>query len=593
MGTDEPTADAGRVADDRLSGLFRDARMRTAAAILAVVVLALSIRLFGLGARVFHWDEGRVGYWILRYAETGVWEYRAVIHGPFFYHVNKYLFGLFGASDFLARVPVAVVSGLLPASAWLFRERLNRVEVVALGVLFALDPIVLYYSRFMRNDVLLAAFMLHALAFYVRLFDTRRPRYLYLGTLLVALAFTTKENVLVYAVTWLGAAALLVDHRLVLAADADDRKEYVVSSLRSLRSGGWLVHAGLAIGLFFAVVIFFYAPRARTTPDPGLWKAFANPGMFPAVIEEATVGSWEKFLGKWGEGNQTAYLDTFEALGRVLWEGGALTLALAAAGFLFDRYRRDRPRDLVAFTFYWGAVTVVGYPVIVENPFPWEVVHAVVPLAVPAAVALGALVTLAANASADGDGLSAALAVLLVLVVVGQTATTAVAASFVHPQDRYLDDAETPNRLVQYGQPAEGLRPTLETIERVIAANDGTDVLWYGSDFYVADESENDDWAAGGGWYDRLPIPWYTELYGADVDSTVEREAVGADPPPIVIARAADREQVGEALDGYRAFEHELTIYGSETVFFVDASSLDDGASAAGSRGSPDTDARM
>jgi len=592
MGTDEPTADAGRVADERLPGFLRDARTRTALAVLAVTALALSIRLFGLGTRVFHWDEGRVGYWILRYGETGVWEYHAVIHGPFFYHVNKYLFGLFGASDFLARVPVAVVSGLLPASAWLFRERLDRVEMVSLGLLFALNPIVLYYSRFMRNDVLLAAFMIHALAFYVRLFDTRRPRYLYLGTLMVALAFTTKENVLVYVVTWLGAAVLLFDHRLALAADADDRAEYVRNSLRRVRSVRWFAHAGLAVVFFFAVVIFFYAPRAGGTPDPGLWKAFANPGMFPAVVEEATVGSWEKFVGKWGEGNQTSYLDTFEALGRVLWEGAAFTLALAGVGFLVDRYRGDRPRDLVAFTFYWGFVTVLGYPVIVENAFPWEVVHAVVPLAVPAAVGLGALATQAVDASADGDGLSAALAVLLVVLVVGQIATTAVTASFVHPQDRYLGDDETPNRLVQYGQPAAGLGPTLETMERVVAENDGTDVLWYGSDFYVADESENDDWAAGGGWYDRLPIPWYTELYGAEVDSTNDLGDVAADPPPVVIARADDRAAVADELDGHRAFEHELTIYGSETVFFVDEAYLDGGASSSESFGELSPDAR-
>jgi uncharacterized protein (TIGR03663 family) len=207
----------------------------------------------------------------------------------------------------------------------------------------------------------------------------------------------------VYVVTWLGAAVLLFDHRLVLARSGAGRKSYILSRLRSLRSNRWLAHAGLAVVFFFAVVIFFYAPRARGTPDPGLWKAFANPGMFPAVIEEATVGSWEKFVGKWGEGNQTSYLDTFEALGRVLWEGAALTLGFAGVGFLLDRYRRDCPRDLVAFTSYWGFVTVLGYPVIVENAFPWEVVHAVVPLAVPAAVGLAALASLAIDASADDD----------------------------------------------------------------------------------------------------------------------------------------------------------------------------------------------
>ncbi|WP_132057600.1 flippase activity-associated protein Agl23 [Halorussus amylolyticus] len=565
-------------AGEYASALGRATGNRTLAAIVAIAVLSLAIRLFALESRVFHWDEGRVGYWILRYAETGVWEYRAVIHGPFFYHVNKYLFWLFGPSDFLARLPVAVVGGFLPLTAWLFRERLRRAEMVALAVLFALNPLLLYYSRFMRNDVLLAAFMLYALAFYVRLFDTRKPRYLYLGSLMVALAFTTKENVLVYVVTWLGAAVLLFDHRLMLAANADGRRAVAFETLRRGRVGlrRWGPHLVGALALFFAVVVFFYAPRARGVPGPGLWKAFSNPSLFPAVVEEATLGSWEKFVGKWGDGNQTAYLSTFGPLWKVVRAGAFGVFVLSIVGFVADRYGGGSPRDLVSFTFYWGFVSVLGYPVIVENPFPWEPIHAVAPLVVPAGVGLAVFVRWGLEAIADDDGLSAVLAALVVLVAVGQAGAIAVETSFVHPQDQYLGESdEEENRLVQFGQPADGLRPTLDVIQSVADRNDGIDVLYYGSDFHVADESENDDWAAGGGWYDRLPLPWYTELYGAEVDSTDRLGIVESDPAPVVIARADDRGAVESRLaDDYRAFEHELTIYGSETVFFVDEAYL-------------------
>jgi uncharacterized protein (TIGR03663 family) len=579
MTADEKSANARRWTPESVSAFGRAVGTRTAVAVLAVTVLSLALRFFALGSRVFHWDEGRVGYWILRYAENGIWEYHAVIHGPFVYHVNKYLFQLFGASDFVARAPVAVVSGLLPLTAWLFRERLDRVEMVAVGLFFAANPIILYYSRFMRNDVLLAAFMVYALAFYVRLFDTRKPRYLYAGTLMVALAFTTKENVLVYVVTWLGAAVLLFDHRLQLVSGADDRKAFLRERGRetwdALWRGRWALHLVLGVLFFFAVVVFFYAPRSRGIPEPGLWKAFSNPGMFPAVIEEATVGSWESFTSKWGEGNQKSYLDTFKSLGTVLWKSSPALLALAGVGFLTDRYVGDRPRDVVAFTFYWGFVSILGSPVIVENAFPWEVVHAVVPLAIPAGVGLAILVRWGSEAVTDGDALSATLAALLVLLVAGQMAATAAATTYVHPADQYLDDGESErNSLVQYGQPAEGIRPTLERVRYAANHNDGTDALYYGSDFYVTDESENDRWAAGGGWYDRLPLPWYTEMYGAEVESTTDVREIGSNPPPVVIARAEDREAVAQRLDGYRAFEEELTLWGSETVFFVDEGAL-------------------
>ncbi|UPV99588.1 TIGR03663 family protein [Halorussus gelatinilyticus] len=579
MTADEKSANARRWTPESVSAFERATGTRAALAVLAVTLLSLALRFFALGSRVFHWDEGRVGYWILRYAENGIWEYHAVIHGPFLYHVNKYLFQLFGASDFVARVPVAVVSGLLPLTAWLFRERLDRVEMVTVGLFFAANPIVLYYSRFMRNDVLLAAFMVYALAFYARLFDTRKPRYLYAGTLMLALAFTTKENVLVYVVTWVGAAVLLLDHRLQLVAGADDRKAFLRERARetwdALWRDGWALHLVAGLLFFFAVVIFFYAPRSRGIPEPGLWKAFSNPGTFPAVIEEATVGSWESFVGKWGEGNQKSYLDTFKSLGAVLWKSSAALLALAGVGFLVDRYVGDEPRDVVAFAFYWGFVSILGYPVIVENAFPWEVVHAVVPLAIPAGVGLAILVRWGTEAVTEGDAVSATLAVLLVLLVAGQVATTAATTTYMHPADQYLDDGESErNALVQYGQPAEGIRPTLERVRYAATHNEGTDVLYYGSDFYVADESQNDRWAAGGGWYDRLPLPWYTEQYGAKVDSTTDLQEIGSNPPPVVIARAGDRQAVAQRLDGYRAFEEELTLWGSETVFFVDEDSL-------------------
>ncbi|MFC4449757.1 flippase activity-associated protein Agl23 [Halorussus aquaticus] len=573
MTADEKSADARRWLPDSVNAFGRTVGARTAAAVLGVTLLSLSLRFFALGSRVFHWDEGRVGYWILRYAENGIWEYHAVIHGPFLYHVNKYLFQLFGASDFVARVPVAVVSGLLPLTAWLFRERLRRVEMVAVGLFLAANPIVLYYSRFMRNDVLLAAFMVYALAFYTRLFDTRKPRYLYIGTLMLALAFTTKENVLVYVVTWVGAAVLLFDHRLQLAdgsrtAYLRGRIREMVDSPRAIR---WVLHLVLALVFFFAVVIFFYAPRAGPTSDPGLWKAFSNPGTFPAVVEEATVGSWESFVDKWGGGNESSYISTFKSLGAVLWEGAAVLLALSVVGFVADRYVGDRPRDVVSFASYWGFVSVLGYPVIVENAFPWEVVHAVVPLAIPAGVGLAIIVRWGSEAVADGDAVSATFAALLVLLLAGQVGATAVDSTYLHPADHYVDDAEQDeNLLVQYGQPAAGIRPTLERVRYAAAHNDGTDVLYYGSDFYVANESENDRWAAGGGWYDRLPLPWYTEMHGAAVNSTVDLGVVGSNPPPVVVARAGDRSQVAERLDGYRAFEEELTLWGSETVFFVD-----------------------
>ncbi|MFC6724776.1 hypothetical protein ACFQE1_10400 [Halobium palmae] len=74
--------------------------------LVAVTVVALLARLYALGWRVAHQDEGRVGSWILHYVEYGEWQYRAIIHGPFLPHVNGVVFSLFGASGLLLLLPL-------------------------------------------------------------------------------------------------------------------------------------------------------------------------------------------------------------------------------------------------------------------------------------------------------------------------------------------------------------------------------------------------------------------------------------------------------------------------------------------------------
>ncbi|ERH11859.1 MAG: hypothetical protein J07HB67_00870, partial [halophilic archaeon J07HB67] len=77
-------------------------RDRTVLAVAGVTLLALVVRFVALDARPFHWSEGRVGYWALRFAETGVYDYRPVAGGPLVFVAARWAIGLFGASDAIA-----------------------------------------------------------------------------------------------------------------------------------------------------------------------------------------------------------------------------------------------------------------------------------------------------------------------------------------------------------------------------------------------------------------------------------------------------------------------------------------------------------
>jgi len=599
---------------------LRGGRRRTLSALLAITALSLVARLVGLGARIFHWDEGRVGYWILRYAESGLWEYRPIVHGPFLYHVNKYVFAAIGASDFSARLVVALIGGVLPLAAWLFRDHLEDAELVGLGLFLAANPVLLYYSRFMRNDVLLATFMLFALGFFVRAIDTGSAWYLYPGTLSFALGFTTKENAIIYPLCWAGAVVLLFDHRLLLAARRPARRfesaresepesesetrsresivgdggvpggvprtsrreiaaAYARATLRGLRR--WVGPLALSALLFLAVVVAFYAPRTAGE-GVGFGAALSDPTVWPALVEETLVGTGEAVYDLWIAGGHQdhAYLPYLGDYLETMLYGAATLSLLAVVGFLADRYSGEGPRDFVSLAFYWGFVSVLGYPIVTDIQAPWATVHAIVPLAVPAAVGAALLYRWGRDAVRSGDVVGISLAVVILVLAAGTTAATAADLAYLHPTDQENDE------LVQWAQPADDLEPVLETVDDVAARNSGTDVLFWGTThptsdeqlFYMENESSDLQPSPEGGWYDRLPLPWYLERYDAVTASTppdANPETALSNPPPVVIAYEWDRDEVEPHLEGYAAYEREFKLWDEDIVIFVDESRLD------------------
>jgi uncharacterized protein (TIGR03663 family) len=567
---------------------------RTALAVVGVTLAALAVRLVGLGERVMHWDEGRVAYWALRYHETGQFSYRPIVHGPFLPVVNDWVFTALGPSDFAARLVVAVVGGLLPLAALGLRGRLRDDETVALALVLAANPVLVYYSRFMRNDVLVGAFAVVALLFVVRAVDSGRAWLAPLGAVALALAFASKENALVYVLCFGGAAALLVDHRLVRRTAAGERPTAVVGewldavAARLRAWGGSLPRgAGLAVAavagwlvVFLAVVTFFYAPR------PELWTALSAPARLPGVVGEATLGSWAKFSGTWIGGTHQShpYLPYVYDYLETLVYGAPAVVAFAVVGFVVDGYADDAGRrDVVAFAAYWGAVSVLGYPIATDIRAPWAAVHAILPLAVPAAVGVAALYRRATRATAGDDenrtaGRRAAL--LAGLVLVASVAGVAGANAAYHNSTDYAD-----GEVLQYAQPGNGLKTTLvgEVRPAIAATDDGPepDVLYYGTAspangdavLYVANESSAAQPRVGGpNWHSRLPLPWYFEAYGAEVTSTAPDAGLPADPPPVVVAMVWDRQELAAELPGYEPHEHRFRLWGDRVVIFVDES---------------------
>jgi uncharacterized protein (TIGR03663 family) len=545
-------------------------------AVVVLAVIAVVARLVLAGLRVAHFDEGRVAWWTLEYMRTGEFSYQYIIHGPFIQHVNTVSYALFGQTDFAGRVPIAIIGGLLPLSALFFREHLRDEEVVTLAVFLALNPILLYYGRFLRSTVLVAAFSFVAFGFLVRTYDTREVRYVYGAVAFLALAFAAKENAVVYVLCWLGAGFLVVDHSLFAPRSGETGIERLSRAWERhrpdraalIRYGG---HAVLAMVLFLAITVFFFAPRSAS--GVGLYDAVRNPALFGQVWN-ATVADISEGLGYWfghtsSPGcNKDNLADAYVCfLGQFLSNlvhYAAPLFGLAIVGFVLERYASVTPRSLVMFASYWGFVSVIGYPLGTDIYGSWITVNALVPLAIPAAVGFGLIVRYGLEAYRNQDSVSVGLAALLVVLLVGQMA-------FVGVQTSYIDPASESNGLVQYAQPEQNWRPVVDEMGRLAATNEGPDVLVYG-EYFVDNQGSATRTPACIDWFNSLPLAWYLTSQDAEVvcaNSTAQLEERAATDPPVIIARDDHRGELVERFPDYAVHDLYLRTVGVETVVLV------------------------
>ncbi|MBI2935278.1 MAG: TIGR03663 family protein [Chloroflexi bacterium] len=178
-------------------------------AYLVLIGVALVLRLWDLGARAMHHDESLHAYysWLL-FSGQG-YEHNPLMHGPFQFHANALVFFLFGDSDYTARLLYVLFGTALVGLPWFLRGWLGRTGALATSLLLAFSPTMLYFSRFARNDILMAVWVLGMVVCFWRYMQEQKPRYLYVLSALLALAFATKETVYL-AVVVFGAFFLLL-----------------------------------------------------------------------------------------------------------------------------------------------------------------------------------------------------------------------------------------------------------------------------------------------------------------------------------------------------------------------------------------------
>lgn len=155
---------------------------------------AVVSRLWSLGARVTSHDESLHTYYSWLLATGKGFAHNPMMHGPLLFDATALMNFLFGASDFTSRLAPAIAGIFLVIFVpVLLKPWLGRTGALAASLLLLISPYVLYYSRYIRHDILVITWTLLAIVAIFRYIDTRRERYLVLFTVSLGLMLSTME----------------------------------------------------------------------------------------------------------------------------------------------------------------------------------------------------------------------------------------------------------------------------------------------------------------------------------------------------------------------------------------------------------------
>ena len=125
-----------------------------------LAVVAAAMRFWDLGARAFHHDESLHAFYSWNLSVGDGYIHNPMMHGPFQMEATAGLFFLFGDDDYTARLLYAIAGTALVLMPLLFRSRLGDWGALFTSLMLAFSPAMLYYSRFARNDILMAVWAL-------------------------------------------------------------------------------------------------------------------------------------------------------------------------------------------------------------------------------------------------------------------------------------------------------------------------------------------------------------------------------------------------------------------------------------------------
>lgn len=158
-----------------------------------LLVVALLSRTIGLGDRAMSHDESLHTVYSWQLYDGRGYQHQPMMHGPLKFILNAVVYFLLGVDDWTSRIQVALFGVAMVWLAWFFRRWLGKTGAFATGVMFAISPALLYYSRYIRDEVMLCALLVLLVLCLFRYLETRSTAWLIGTAVTLGFAFLTME----------------------------------------------------------------------------------------------------------------------------------------------------------------------------------------------------------------------------------------------------------------------------------------------------------------------------------------------------------------------------------------------------------------
>ena len=382
---------------------------------LLILLATIALRFYFLDLKLFHHDEAIHAWFSYRLLTEGTYIYDPMYHGPFLFYTTAGIFSLLGDSDLVGRLLPALLGTLLVPLLYPIYKLgyLDKKQTLVAALFLAVSPNMVYFSRFLRNDIFIAFFsmvMLVALLYY---FEQHKMRYALIAGAAIGLGMSAKENMPIIVLTF-GVYLLYLVWTRRVRLPARWVRDLVLGGLVAVGIMAVLysslgAHPDLITTWWLKAIEHWTAMHQmqRLGGPPYfyilLFLLYEVPILILAVVGtlqfidiSGAVSRWRERRARHKEVPEAAALpiESGEALAvEEVPEAAALPIESGEAPKVQgwkDRLREilsgsgevrqiDRQEELARFAIFWMIVSIVAYAYIGEK-VPWLILHQLLPM---------------------------------------------------------------------------------------------------------------------------------------------------------------------------------------------------------------------